>query len=64
MRDPSKGRGTENLWGKNTIALTTATVIKSKRDILENYPIQTLPRKNFYASHLSSHCFSLFSYSL
>ena len=64
MRDPPKGRGIENMWRKNTIALRTATVIKSKRDILENYPTQTLPRKNFYASNLSSICFSLFSYLL
>ena len=57
MRDPPKGRGIENMWRKNTIALRTTTVIKSKRDILENYPTQTLPRKNLCASNLSSNCF-------
>ena len=49
---------------KNTIALRTATIIKSKKDILENCPPRQCLRKNLCTSHLSSHCFSLFSYPL
>ena len=59
-----QGGGDEKSVGKNTIALRTAIVIKSKRNIFRNYSHWTLPRKNFRASHLSTHCFSLLSYHL
>ena len=59
MRDPSmgKGGGDGESVEKNIIELRTTTVIKSRKDILENYPPRTLLRKNFCISHLSSHCF-------
>ena len=63
VRDPPRRRG-QKICKENTVALSTATVIKSKRNILKNYSPQTLPRKNFCAPHLSIHCFSLLSYHL
>ena len=50
--------------GGHTVLLRKAAVIKSRRNIFENYFPQTLLRKNFFAPHLTIHCFSLLFYQL
>ena len=64
VRDPPRKGGGEKICRENTVALRTATVIKSKRNIFKNYSPWTLLRKNFCAPHFSIHCFSLLSYYL
>ena len=54
MRDPPRKVG-QKIYRENTVALRTATVIKSKKNIFKNYSPKTLPRKNFYAPHLFIH---------
>ena len=64
MKDSPRRKGDKKSIEKNIVALRTVIVIKSKRKIFKNYSPRTLPRKNFHASHLSIHCFSLLSYHL
>ena len=60
MRETLQKEEKDKICKENTGLLRKITVIKAKRNILENYSLRTLPRKNFCASHLSIYYFSLF----